>query len=199
MIVGFIGNRGSGKTASMTRFLYAKYRQGYKIYSNYTLNFPHEKYTLKDIEGYAHSNKKFENSIFAVDEIHVYLDSRVSGRKINRVFSYFVTQTRKKDIDLYYTTQFPRQVDIRMKIHTDMCVTCRSKSLVWKYENTKPKIYNNYTYTGKEYRVLTKIYLTVIEFGYDGDRIKNMEFWANKWFKYYDTSEVIIPFMDDDK
>lgn len=198
MIIGFLGNRGSGKTLSMTRELYKKYLEGYTIFSNYKLNFPHTKYSPSDIMEYAENQKKFVKSIFAVDEIHVYLDSRVSGRKINRVFSYFVTQTRKKDVDLYYTTQYPRQVDVRMRIHTDMVVECLSKSVIHYVAGDMPIVRSNYMMKGNEYSVQTYIQNTVSEFGYDNVRVIKYSFHANKYFKLYDTTEVIVPFKDED-
>lgn len=117
MIIGFIGQRGSGKSLSMTIELYKKYLQGYKIYSNYHLNFPYTPITVDDLIAFAESGMYFGNSIFAIDEIHIWFDSRCSGKKRNIIFSYFLNQSSKNDIDIYYTSQFSRQVEIRMRLN----------------------------------------------------------------------------------
>lgn len=191
MIIGFTGNRGSGKTLSMTITAYLKYLEGYTIYSNYKLNFPYTTYTMTDIENYAKSKEKFAKSIFLLDEAHVVVDSRTSGKKFSRIFSYWVTQTRKKDIDLYYTTQFSRQIDVRLRIHTDIVVQCISKSVVW-FNNTQPVIKANYMPKGNESRVETFVLNTAIEFSFDGnDKVSRAQYHANKFFGLYDTTEVI--------
>lgn len=197
MIISFIGNRGSGKTLSMTKEAFNRYKNGWTIYSNYKLNFPHTLITHKDILAYAENGIGFNKACILLDELHVYLDSRTPAKKRNRIFSLFITQSRKKNCDILYTTQFPRQVDVRMRIHTDMAVECRSKSVIYLNEKSKPMLKTNYMSNGNEFKVLTFIENKVIEFGYDHDKIVTRTFFANKFYDLYDTREVIT-LIDDE-
>lgn len=124
MIIGFIGKRGSGKTLSMTKEAYLYYRQGYTIYANIKLNFPYEKYTLEDIASYANGEVQFKKVFFIIDEAHVFIDSRRSGSKKNLAISYFILQTRKRDVKLAFTTQYWHQVDKRLRDATEIIVEC---------------------------------------------------------------------------
>lgn len=199
MIVGFIGSKGSGKTLTMMKYAYKKQRKGYKIYSNMSgLSFPHELVTIEDIKAYTSSSKQFHKCIFLIDEIHVWIDSRSAGKGRNRIFSYFVTQTRKKNVDLYYTTQFPRQTDIRIRMNTDMCVKNKSKSLVYKTPTSKPIVKVNFMPEGTEYAVHTWIFNEIIEFDTDTDKILKKKYYANDYFDLYDTREVIRPLDDEE-
>lgn len=127
MIFGFVGNMGGGKTLSMVRRAYIKYKRGYTIYSNITLNFPHQEYTLDDILHYSEMGKTFYKAIFLLDEAHIFVDSRMSASKRNRILSYFILQTRKADIQLLYTTQNLFQVDVRLRNMSDAVVECYKK------------------------------------------------------------------------
>jgi len=124
VIIGTIGDRGSGKTLFMTLEAFNQYKKGKQIYSNYKLTFPKlpntkkpkiipddfftdfEKYNLKDV-------------CMFLDEIYVYIDSRSSGTTRNKLMSYFFNQTRKTGVDLYYSTQFFSQVDKRLRFNTE--------------------------------------------------------------------------------
>lgn len=127
MIIAFIGNMGSGKTLSMVRHAYKKYRKGFTIYSNIKLNFPYKEYDLQMIMDYAQNGKTFYKAIFLLDEAHIFLDSRMSASKRNRILTYFILQTRKADIELCYTTQNFMQVDIRLRNQTDDIIECYKK------------------------------------------------------------------------
>lgn len=128
MIIGFIGNMGSGKTLSMVRRAYQKFRKGYTIYSNIELNFPHNSYTIDDIIAYADSGKRFYKSIWLLDEAHIFMDSRNSASKKSKLLSYWILQTRKADIELLFTTQNFFQIDIRLRNMCDDIVECYKKA-----------------------------------------------------------------------
>lgn len=124
MIIGCIGDRGSGKTLIMTYEAFNHFRNGKKVWSNYHLKFPKlpnttqpqlipndffinfEKYNLKNIAMF-------------LDEIYVYIDSRSSGSNVNKIMSYFFNQTRKTGVDIYYSSQFFSQVDKRLRFNTE--------------------------------------------------------------------------------
>jgi hypothetical protein len=192
MIIGFIGQRGSGKTLSMSIELYKKYLQGYKIYSNYHLNFPHTIITVDDLMTFAESGMYFGNSIFAIDEIHIWFDSRASGKKRNVIFSYFLNQSSKNDIDVYYTSQFSRQVEVRMRLNTEVVVESVCRTFVWKDDYSPPVILENYRPKPNDYK--TKAYITnfITKFSDTGaDKLTKRIYSGDKYFKLYDTRQVI--------
>jgi hypothetical protein len=124
MIMGFIGARGSGKTLSMVLEAYRYHEQGYTILSNLGLSFPHQTYDGKTIESYASDKNPLKNAVILVDEAHVLLDSRSSQTKRNRIVSYFILQTRKRNVHLLYTTQSFHQVEKRLRDQSDYVIEC---------------------------------------------------------------------------
>lgn len=192
MIIGFIGSRGSGKTLSMTIEAYKKYKQGYKIYSNYHLNFPYTPYTVDDLLAFAESGMYFGNTTFLIDEIHIYFDARCSGKARNRIFSYFVNQSSKNDIDIYYTSQFSRQVEIRIRLNTEIVVESVAKCLLYKTKYSKPTILENYRPKPNDYFCKTYVTNKIIKFSDSGlDKITKRIYLGNKYFKLYDTKQVV--------
>lgn len=174
MIIGYIGTRGRGKTLSCVREAHEHYLNGYSIYSNIKLNsqyFPG--YKLIDgsmIKNYVNNDAQFKKAFFILDEVHVYLDSRMGMSKRNVVISYFILQTRKRDVRLAYTTQFIDQVDKRLRQPTEIIVSCQN------FINSKEQIQNNMVWdreTGRKYQDI---------------------FIANDYFDYYDTNEIVNPF-----
>ena len=121
---------GSGKTLSMVKYAYEYYQKGYKIYSNIKLNFPYTEYSFQDLIDYANDDKTFYNSVILCDEMHITLDSRNSGSKRNRVITYFLLQTRKKDVKLFYTTQCFHQVDKRLRSNTDYVIMNNTRKTI---------------------------------------------------------------------
>lgn len=98
VITLFLGSQNSGKTLCMSYFCKLYKDKGYDIYSNYNLSFKHKKLTKSLIEEYTKSRQQFSKTIFAIDELYLFFDSRNSGTKANKIFSYFVTQTSKNDV-----------------------------------------------------------------------------------------------------
>ena len=119
MIVGIAGTLGSGKTCMLTRYAYLAYEQGRRIISNYHLNFDHEYLNIKDL---FEKREQLHNCFLAIDEMQVFLDCRLSASKQNRLFSYFILQTRKRNVDLYFTTQDISMIDLRLLRHLSIYI-----------------------------------------------------------------------------
>jgi hypothetical protein len=120
MIISINGALGSGKTLMLTYLAYSYYKAGYAIYSNYHLNFKYEPINVKESFDYS-------NCFIAFDELHTYFDSRQSTKKSNRIFSYFILQTRKRNVVLGYTAQLHGSVDKRIRAVEDFNVFCEKK------------------------------------------------------------------------
>lgn len=161
---------GSGKSLSMVRYAYLYHRAGYRILSNIKLNFPYETYTLQNLIDFANSGIGLRKVVILLDEAHIFLDSRSSVSKRNRIISYFLLQTRKKGCHLYYTTQRFGQVDKRLRENTDVTINCSSK-----------KNKDGEQYTLNEVNILTD----------NGIRTERLIYQSNKYFELYDTYEVV--------
>jgi len=141
MIIGFIGGIGSSKTLSMTELCYKDFIKGSRIFTNYGLRFGKnnriEYLTAEFFDDYAKSGLDLNKAFIAIDEAHVFIDSRNSLSKRNKVMMRFVTQSRKRGVTLGYTTQdisvmnFKQhgQVDLRLRKLTDYLVFCRYKKI----------------------------------------------------------------------
>lgn len=169
MIAGFCGSIGSGKTLSMVRQAYKMFLEGKTIYSNIHLNFPHTRYKVEDLQAWATDNKGITNLVLLIDEAHIYLDSRTSISKRNKIITYLLLQTRKISCDVYFTTQFFDQVDKRLRNLTDHIIECFTK------ERTSGMFTLNIVYTRKN----------------QGYSKKEFVFYSNDIFKLYDTNEIV--------
>lgn len=117
MIGAFLGNQNSGKTLSMVLFAYRYYIKGYEIYSNVGLNFPYNPLTKSVLEEFTKNQIQFKKAIFLIDEAYLFFDSRSSISKKNKIFSYMILQTSKRDINLFVTAQFFKTLDVRFRDH----------------------------------------------------------------------------------
>jgi hypothetical protein len=170
VIIGFVGKMGSGKTLCMTMLAYRYYKQGCKVFANYGLLFPHEAIDYQKIKGL---DIEFQNSFMGLDEIHTFIDSRSSMKSINRTTSYFITQSRKRQLVFGYTTQRWGQTDVRLRNNTDYIWHCK------KVE-----------YGGETY-------IKVEMYDFDG-KVTRLRIHANPYFGLYDTKQIVNPFEESD-
>jgi hypothetical protein len=110
-----------------------------------------------------------------MDEAHIFIDSRRAMSARNKVFSQFLTQSRKRSVDLYYTTQDisiytffgSGQVDLRLRKLTDYIVICSSVA------------------KGKNHYVINEWY------DQSTRKIGTKMFYANPFYPKYDTNEIV--------
>lgn len=128
MIWGFVGTiddystggsiRGNGKTMAMTYFGYQSYKAGQTIYSNYYTTFSQIK-TLNELMT-IFKDKNLSNTVVLLDEIQVYLPNQgVKKGILKDLIARFISQTRKRNIDVLYTTQRFKNLNNQLRIHTD--------------------------------------------------------------------------------
>jgi len=93
-----------------------------------------------------------------MDEIYIYMDSRLSMAKRNRMLSYFVFQTRKLGVTLYFTSQHIGQVDVRLRNMIDILCICKQtvkknwfKIDMTDYRNFPDIRQNTFIYNGSNY------------------------------------------------
>lgn len=122
VVVGLIGEMRSGKTLMMTLLLHDDMIKKRKVLSNYNLNFKSELLNVNELDLAIRKKNTdyFSDKSIGIDEIHVFMDSRGSMQKRNKMMSYFITQSGKLDSTVYWTSQFLRQVDVRLRINTQI-------------------------------------------------------------------------------
>lgn len=181
MILGFIGTVGSGKTLSMTKQAYEYYKKGMTIYSNYHLNFPYERLDKTTFDELISETRQLQDCVILLDELHIWLDSRSSGKKKNKTITYFILQTRKRNVRLLFSTQHFHQVDKRLRDTVDILTYCT---------NVTDK--QSLVQDGNE----TIFIMQESFFQYEPDKVVKRVFKANPYFILYDTREI-IDFIED--
>lgn len=177
MIIGIEGGLGSGKTVLIVKYLKKDQENGNNIITNFVLiGIPHKTLDVQNILDMSKENININNVSIGIDEITVLMDCRRSSSKRNLMLSYFVLQSRKRNVVLYYTTQDFGMVDLRLMKYTDIQIVCDF-------------IYDENGNSIEDYRYYT-IYDTR-----DRKNIRISRFAMNitKYFKYYDTNEIILP------
>ncbi len=180
-VVMITGTLGSGKTLLMTKLLKDKFDRKHSIYSNYNLNFKFEVITKEHIKNYGKWD--YNDCCIGIDELQVMLDSRTSMSAKNKILSYWFLQTRKRNVHLYFTTQFSDQVEKRLRRIVDIWIECNKivakdkKKKVIVNEKGETVYIISYTIMLLKNRKLQK-------------PIKKFLI-ANKYYDLYDTNEII--------
>ena len=178
-IVMITGDLGTGKTAMLTRYGCKSSLHKAHVLANYHLNSIN--YRPFDMVDLYINEPELSDMIILGDELYTFMDCRTSMSVRNRLESYFITQTRKKNCDLYFTTQFSELVDYRLIYFASVWVEMEN---IWMWDNNiQDKVKHPYLFkaTFHDYRDTKNINVTTMQF--DG-RI---------WFKEYNTNEVIYP------
>lgn len=167
-LIGIVGELGAGKTLGLTYLAARNYAQGRKIYANYGLKIPF--IPVRNPE----QIMSMKDGFFAADELWTWADSRLSGSKKNKFITPILAKSRKRGIHIGYTTQYFKQVDIRIRMVTDFIAV--------------PKINNEGT----------KCYLYVYQHP-AMNLMKVYKFPTAQIYPLYDTKEEVVEFnLDDD-
>lgn len=186
MIIGIEGALGSGKTVQMIRYLYKdKFNLGNEVKTNFKTVFSKpldilgilgitEKTKMKDINIKTAPN--LNNVSIGIDEITVFMDCRRSQSKMNLLLSYFILQTRKRNVQLYYTTQDFGMIDTRLFAHTHIMIIAN-----FMYDENENEIQDWREYSVIDLRNKRNIQITRF----------NMK--ISNYYDLYDTNEIILP------
>lgn len=120
-VVNVEGDVGSGKTLIATCMAADDEMENDRpIYSNYKLNltnyielFPETLNTLED-----------KSSLILIDEAYIWLESRTSGKEINRYLTYILFQLRKRKLDIILTNQLLETIDTRFRQMRNFQIEC---------------------------------------------------------------------------
>jgi hypothetical protein len=121
MIYAFIGNdylkRGNGKTLAMTYYLYQAHKEGIRVITNYQTSFsemlPIMEITKRIMED------DLRNIAIGITEVQIVLNSLGTKGDIVKFVARMVSQTRKREVDIFYDTQRYMDVHIRLREQTD--------------------------------------------------------------------------------
>jgi len=160
-----VGDFGSGKTLFMTYLAYMN--QNYrKVFANYHLkDIP---YTYISINDLAKFPDELRNAIVLIDEGHVGANAYDVFKKDVRNIAQFITQIRKRNIVMFWSTQRFRRVALPLRELT-------------KYF---------YEMHPTEYDGVSHVKIFDIDNNYEF--IKEFIFDGRKMFGKYDTEEIIL-------
>ena len=113
MIGQTLGHLGSGKTLLLTYFALLT-NKNIPIYANFHIKLPN----VKVIE--PNELEDLEKGILLIDEAYLWLDSRCSGREINRYLSYLIFQSRKRGFNVFASSQLSSAIDLRYRFISDL-------------------------------------------------------------------------------
>jgi hypothetical protein len=119
MLLAVFGEFGSGKTLYLVWLAYMAMKNKIPIYSNFHLNIPYNKLTLKDLVSF-----KLEKAIILLDEGYLYADSRRSMDPLNVDISNFMMQTRKRHLHAAWSFQDPTDTEKRLRGKAHFYILC---------------------------------------------------------------------------
>lgn len=167
---------GTFKTGTLALLDYMMYRQGFTIYSNHKLNFPHKDFwdVYNDISQLAH----VKDAVFSIDDANNLpgWESRRSGDPLNILTSNIAQGNRKKNRYLFFSAPRLIWVEIRLwdlaliHIYTDHMKVAGEDMVKWE--------------------VLDKRFPV-----HDPRRYYERWLYAKDIYPLYDTEELITPTM----
>jgi hypothetical protein len=165
MIVGIQGGLGSGKTLLMTRYLVKDFWSGRNVHANFGLK--QVDFTPLNMDDMLNKSVDLQDVSIGIDEFTVFADCRTSMS--NKMITYFILQTRKRNVCLYYTTQDFGMLDKRILRHTHLFITA---------DKIGDDDFRRYTVIDARDRIArpTEFLLRI-----------------TPWFDYFDTNEIIEP------
>lgn len=176
MIIGIQGAMGSGKTILMVRYLLKDFANGHKVFSNFGLiKIDYEPLNVLELM----EKQDLQDVSVGIDEITVFLDCRKSSSKMNRYISYFILQTRKRNVNLYFTTQSFSYIDYRLLDHMEFQV----------YAEKIYDIYGRELPNWRHYQILDCRDRT----GIKNIHSSSFDLDISKYYDFYDTNEIILP------
>jgi len=184
MLIGIEGNIGSGKTIYAIRCLKIDYNNNRKIISNTPLfNIEYEDFNIKKFMSNDDIYRKsLNNATILLDEITVYMDCRLSGSKQNLLMGYLVLQSRKRNLDIYYTTQNLDLVDYKRLVKYTNIIVYAQEIYVKNPDGKTESLENWRNYT-------------IIDMRKYRDNVTQFNMKISPYFKFYDTDFIIEPLI----
>jgi len=126
LIVTLEGIQGSGKTTAAVGLAVEENKKtGKLIYSNDHLDHPDYRHFDTSVFVEKIVGEELEDMILLTDEMYQMADSRSSQTKLNKLWTYFAVQTRKRGVDMYICTHHLDHIDLRLRRAVDIRGSCR--------------------------------------------------------------------------
>lgn len=104
--IGLMGLKSEGKTLVMSYMLFILYLNGYKVFSNYTLNFPHHKIdSMNDFQKIYDLYDINVNKVVALDDIEYIFSSKFTNKEVSRKISDITLFLGKQNCSFFYSTK----------------------------------------------------------------------------------------------
>jgi hypothetical protein len=176
MITGIEGFLGDGKTIFMVRCAIKDFKKGRKIFSNLKLiGIDYEQLKITDFLNTENASKYINASLF-IDEITLFMDCRRSARKENIALSTLLRQSRKRDLDIYYTCQNLDETDLRLIRYTSIFIIAQRCFIIKDNKYVELENWRNYTIIDNRRRK---------------ENLTRMNLNISSYYNYYDTNEII--------
>lgn len=162
MVIAFTGKPGAGKTLSAVRYICKDKRK--TVYTNVKLQMP-DKNIVQILPSNVQDLKKLYDGIVFIDEANFVFSSRFWSR-IPRDLIQFWAMHRKRGVDLILTSHSLKRIDVVLRELVSYEVRCKT--------------------------LLNVVF--VVNNWYDvdyGDKVKTSIFFGAKYYKYYDTLEIV--------
>lgn len=126
MIIGFIGLPRTGKTLFMIFHAYQTFLEGAEILSNVFLKHP---FVWKPMNPYdmlkiPFTNVDREKKTLLIQEADKWFNSRRSMRSENTLLGNLTGQSGKRNLNIFWDTQFPHLVDNQLRDVTEVVYHC---------------------------------------------------------------------------
>lgn len=122
-VIAFVGKPRTGKTLGMTFTAYGDYNKGYEIFSNYELMFKHKAMSVEQMLNIPFEDVERNAKTLCIQEADKVFDSRRSMRNENVLLSSLTGQSGKRNLNIYYDTQFWNRIDGSLRAVTEFVVS----------------------------------------------------------------------------
>jgi len=174
--VGIHGQQRSGKTTLLVWLLMLSWRLGKQVYANFGLRFPDVPGLKppKPLDVRTLVNLELEFCDIGIDEAQAWFDSRTSPSLANRVMSYFMYQSEKRGVDIFYVAHEPDLLERRIRRNLMVQYLCS-----WLGDPGRPSPRD-------------AIYVLQLCHGIEGiPPLTEFVLWAPPLYPYFDTRERI--------
>ena len=194
MIKAFIGDIGSGKTLFMVRDAQWFFAREYPVYSNMPMWGFHGrgKNKKKVVSTYLYpdelmskireSIKQRQPTLFVIDEATLVL-SAYDWQKTDKELLMFISQSRKFNIHIFYTSQRFKDVIVPLRENATVCVDCKKWGFKPWYIFVGLIVDKNY-FLDDAKSVDKKQYIKGRKWGLFGS--------MKQWYKHYITHFVVV-------
>lgn len=131
----------SGKGIHLTMLLHDDYKHGHEIFANYTLYFPYTNMKTNNMLRIPFRDVDRHNKSLGIQEADKVFDSRRSYRSENVLLSSLTGQAGKRNLNIYWDSQFASRVDKSLRDVTEF----RIYSLAY-YNQRKELLAVKYTF-----------------------------------------------------